>query len=422
MYPVERAQEALAQFGIRQVDIWLDGEGGALPILAARATSEEESALGSSPGEIRERIAAAIPVFSGERLGMPLVGPTGAFGYIEFFSPQKITLGVAAQLEAWSDDVALALSTERVAHELESPSRGAILVADDDANIRRLLLALLTRRGFRAAAVGNGADAFERAVADRPDLILLDYRMPILDGRDTAAKLRADARTRDIPIVMVTAQSGTEEKVAALEAGAQDYITKPFDPEELVARIAGHLRWRTLLAEPSVPLKPEPTHAAGVASTSAAAASPAAAAAAPAATASAPAPPVAGEEDAGWIAATHAEQLGRFAEALDLYLEEAERAERQLQHARAAIAFRSASAMAGRQQQPDLSNKLLRLAGKMYLQLAEDSKQGKEISDAYVSAAKCFLLAGNLQLAKKSVSIAESMTSVIGDDRPSSIL
>ena len=422
MYPVERAQEALAQFGIRQVDIWLEGEGGALPILAARATSEEESALGSSPSEIRERIAAATPVFSGERLGMPLVGPKGPFGYIEFFSAQKITLGMAAQLEAWSDDMALALSTERTAHELESPSRGAILIADDDTNIRRLLLALLTRRGFRATAVGNGADAFERAVADRPDLILLDYRMPILDGRDTAAKLRADARTRDIPIVMVTAQSGTEEKVAALEAGAQDYITKPFEPEELVARIAGHLRWRTLLAEPSVPLKPEPTHAAGVASTSAAAAPPATAAAPPAATASAPAPPVAGEEDAGWIAATHAEQLGRFAEALDLYLEEAERAERQLQYARAAIAFRSASAMAGRQQQPDLSNKLLRLAGKMYLQLAEDSKQGKDISEAYVGAAKCFLLAGNLQLAKKSVSIAESMTSVIGDDRPSSIL
>ncbi|MGC8484067.1 MAG: response regulator [Candidatus Baltobacteraceae bacterium] len=406
MYPVERAQEALAQFGIRQVDIWLDGDAGALPILAARATSEEESALGSSPSEIRERMTAAIPVFAGERLGMPLIGPHGVFGYIEFFSPQKITLGVAAQLEAWSDDVALAISTQRTAHELESPSRGSILIADDDANIRRLLLALLTRRGFHATAVGNGADAFERAVADRPDLILLDYRMPILNGRDTAARLRADARTRDIPIVMVTAQSGTEEKVAALEAGAQDYITKPFEPEELVARIAGHLRWRTLLAEPSAQPKPEPA---------------AAPRAAPAAVAATPAPPVAGDEDAGWIAATHAEQLGRFAEALDLYLEEAERAEHQLQYARAAIAFRSASAMAGRQQHPDLSNKLLRLAGKMYLQLAEESKQGKDISDAYVNAAKCFLLAGNLQLAKKSVSIAESMNSVIGDDHPSSI-
>ncbi len=408
MYPVERAQEALAQFGIRQVDIWLDGDAGALPILAARATTEEESALGSSPAEIRERITTAIPVFGGERLGMPLIGPNGAFGYIEFFSPQKISLGVAAQLEAWSDDVALAISTQRAAHDLESPSRGSILIADDDANIRRLLLALLTRRGFRASAVGNGADAFERAVEDRPDLILLDYRMPILNGRDTALRLRADPRTHAIPIVMVTAQSGTEEKVAALEAGAQDYVTKPFEPEELVARIAGHLRWRTLLAEPTAPKK-----------TAASAANPPASAApTPTATSS---PPVSGGEDAGWIAATHAEQLGRFSEALDLYLEEAERAERQLQYARAAIAFRSASAMAGRQQQPDLSNKLLRLAGKMYLQLAEDSKQGSDISDAYVSAAKCFLLAGNLQLAKKSVSIAESMTSVIADDRPSSI-
>ncbi len=405
MYPVERAQEALAQFGIRQVDIWLDGDAGALPILAARATTEEESALGSSPAEIRERITAAIPVFAGERLGMPLIGPNGAFGYIEFFSPQKISLGVAAQLEAWSDDVALAISTQRAAHDLESPSRGSILIADDDANIRRLLLALLTRRGFRASAVGNGADAFERAVEDRPDLILLDYRMPILNGRDTALRLRADPRTHDIPIVMVTAQSGTEEKVAALEAGAQDYVTKPFEPEELVARIAGHLRWRTFLAEPAAPQKaaPAPSPPASPSPTAA------------------PSPPVSGGEDAGWIAATHAEQLGRFSEALDRYLEEAERAECQMQYARAAIAFRSASAMAGRQQQPDLSNKLLRLAGKMYLQLAEDSKHGSDISDAYVNAAKCFLLAGNLQLAKKSVSIAESMTSVIADDRPSSI-
>ncbi|MHB1571870.1 MAG: hypothetical protein ACYC0H_22065, partial [Solirubrobacteraceae bacterium] len=142
---------------------------------------------------------------------------------------------------------------------------------------------------------------------------------------------------------------------------------------------------------------------------------------APLAAPSAPQSPTETGEDALWIAAAHAEQLGRYADALSLYLEEAERAEHRAQYARAAIAFRSASAMAGRQQHADLSNKLLRLAGKMYLTLAEDSKQGHDIADAYVNAAKCFLLAGNLQLAKKSVSIAESMTSVIADDRPSSL-
>ncbi|MDH2909985.1 MAG: response regulator [Candidatus Eremiobacteraeota bacterium] len=413
--PVERAQEALAKFGVRQVDIWLIGEPGAMPMLAARAANDAESALGSSPSAIRDRIAAAAPVFEGERFGAPLVGEAGAFGYVEFFNAQKLSLGVAAQLEAWCDDIALAFSAQRAAHDLESPSRGSILVADDDANIRRLLLALLERRGFHASAVGNGADACERAIVEHPDLILLDYRMPILDGRDTAIRLRSDPRTRDIPIIMVTAQSGTEEKVAALEAGAQDYVTKPFEPEELIARIASHLRWRSLFAEPEAP-------AAAAPATPPAAAAPATppAAAAPAAPPAAPSPVETGE-DALWLAASHAEQLGRYADALNLYLEEAERAEHRSQYARAAIAFRSASTIAGRQQHADLSNKLLRLSGKMYLTLAEESKQGNDISDAYVNAAKCFLLAGNLQLAKKSVSIAESMTSVIADDRPSSL-
>jgi len=405
----ERAREALAKFGLRQLDIWRSGEPGALPSLAARAENDPDVALGSSPAQIRDRIVAAVPVLEGERLGTPLVGANGPFGYVEFFNVGKISLGIAAQLEAWSDDIALALSAERVAHDMESPDRGSILIADDDANIRRLLLALLGRRGFRATAVGNGADACERAAAEHPDLILLDYRMPILDGRETAERLRSDPRTRDIPIIMVTAQSGTEEKVAALEAGAQDYMTKPFDPDELVARIASHLRWRSFFAEAAaspeqVVADPTPEPVAPSAEATSATRSPADTG-----------------EDALWIAAAHAEQLGRHADALSLYLEEAERAEHRAQYARAAIAFRSASAMAGRQQHADLSNKLLRLAGKMYLTLAEDSKQGHDIADAYVNAAKCFLLAGNLQLAKKSVSIAESMTSVIADDRPSSL-
>ncbi len=405
----ERAREALAKFGLRQLDIWQSGEPGAMPVLAARAANDSDAALGSSPAQIRDRIAAAVPVLEGERLGTPLVGADGPFGYVEYFNAGKISLGIAAQLEAWSDDIALALAAERVAHDMESPERGSILIADDDANIRRLLLALLGRRGFRATAVGNGADACERAAAEHPDLILLDYRMPILDGRETAERLRSDPRTRDIPIIMVTAQSGTEEKVAALEAGAQDYMTKPFDPDELVARIASHLRWRSFFAEAAaspeqVVADPTPEPVAPSAEATSATRSPADTG-----------------EDALWIAAAHAEQLGRYADALSLYLEEAERAEHRAQYARAAIAFRSASAMAGRQQHADLSNKLLRLAGKMYLTLAEDSKQGRDIADAYVNAAKCFLLAGNLQLAKKSVSIAESMTSVIADDRPSSL-
>jgi hypothetical protein len=119
-----------------------------------------------------------------------------------------------------------------------------------------------------------------------------------------------------------------------------------------------------------------------------------------------------------WTKAVEAAQLGKHREALALYLHEAERCDNAKMYPRAAIAYRSASVSAGQMRNLDLSNKLLRLAGKMYLSWAETSQDTKAIQEGYLNAARCFLSAGNLKLAKKSVDFAHSFESVIADDRP----
>ncbi len=129
-----------------------------------------------------------------------------------------------------------------------APSHGKIFIAEDDAATRMLLCAVLSRAGFAIRAFENGQLAFDAVQLEKPDVILLDWMMPVLDGRATVAKLKADDSTRGIPIVMLTTHSQIEERVVALETGVQDFLTKPFDPRELVARIDQQMRWRKILA------------------------------------------------------------------------------------------------------------------------------------------------------------------------------
>lgn len=111
-----------------------------------------------------------------------------------------------------------------------------------------LLCAVLSRVGFRARAFENGKLAIDAVHRERPDVILLDWMMPVMDGPRAVEVLKADVETRGIPIVMLTTQSQIEERVVALEAGVQDFLTKPFDPRELIARIDQQMRWRKMLA------------------------------------------------------------------------------------------------------------------------------------------------------------------------------
>ena len=109
-----------------------------------------------------------------------------------------------------------------------------LLIADDDPQILRALKVTLGARGYDIVTAGDGVEALDQAIAHHPDLIMLDLGMPELDGIDVIAGLRGWTQ---VPILVVSGRSGAIDKVEALDAGADDYVTKPFSMEELLARI-----------------------------------------------------------------------------------------------------------------------------------------------------------------------------------------
>lgn len=113
-----------------------------------------------------------------------------------------------------------------------------ILVADDEPHIRKLVSFTLGNRGYDVVEACDGGEAFERACAESPDIVLLDVMMPVMTGYEVLEKLKADDRTKEIPVVMLSAKSQQTEVQAGLARGAQEYICKPFTPKDLVQRIA----------------------------------------------------------------------------------------------------------------------------------------------------------------------------------------
>jgi len=114
-----------------------------------------------------------------------------------------------------------------------------ILVIDDEPQIRRVLRTTLTSQGYTVAEAKSGDEALETIRGERPDLILLDVNMPGRSGLETCREIRA---TGDVPIIMLTVRNTEKDKVLALDAGADDYVVKPFGSEELMARIRAALR------------------------------------------------------------------------------------------------------------------------------------------------------------------------------------
>lgn len=117
-----------------------------------------------------------------------------------------------------------------------------ILIVEDERDIVELLRYNLRKADFKVDAVRNGADALQRAIDKPPDLILLDLMLPEVDGLIVCRLLKNDPRTKKIPIVMLTAKTEESDRVTGLELGADDYITKPFSPREVVLRINAILR------------------------------------------------------------------------------------------------------------------------------------------------------------------------------------
>ncbi|MHB1355246.1 MAG: response regulator transcription factor [Anaerolineae bacterium] len=115
-----------------------------------------------------------------------------------------------------------------------------ILVVDDEKNIRELIKLYLSNAGYRVVNAGDGAEALRLAHTDKPDLMVLDLMLPQVDGFEVCRRLRREGN--DLPIIMLTARDDDVDKIVGLELGADDYLTKPFNPRELVARIKAVLR------------------------------------------------------------------------------------------------------------------------------------------------------------------------------------
>ena len=112
-----------------------------------------------------------------------------------------------------------------------------ILVCDDDPLLVDIVKFRLTARGYNVDVAADGGDALERVIAAKPDAIVLDCMMPVLDGLQVLRRLRENGETRDIPVIMLSARKQEADVVGALELGASDYMVKPFSPEELVVRL-----------------------------------------------------------------------------------------------------------------------------------------------------------------------------------------
>jgi DNA-binding response OmpR family regulator len=117
-----------------------------------------------------------------------------------------------------------------------------VLIADDDADIVRFVELNLRLEGFEVVVAGDGQDALDKALRLRPSIILLDTMMPRLDGYEVCARLRDTEAGHPIPVIMLTAKSLEADRAMALTAGADDWVTKPFDPADLVCRVKDRLR------------------------------------------------------------------------------------------------------------------------------------------------------------------------------------
>ena len=117
-----------------------------------------------------------------------------------------------------------------------------ILIADDDPVIQKLLAVNFEMEGYRVVTASDGAEALERVGSDHPDLAVLDVMMPKVDGLDVVRTLRADSTTCTMPIILLSAKAQAVDINRGLEAGADAYVTKPFDPAELLDKAAALIR------------------------------------------------------------------------------------------------------------------------------------------------------------------------------------
>lgn len=135
-----------------------------------------------------------------------------------------------------------------------SGESGKVLVIEDEQDVLDLLRYNLAKAGFSVEVARNGLEGLKAARAASPDVVVLDLMLPEMRGEDVCRELKSDPATAGLPVIMLTAKAQAEERIAGLELGADDYVTKPFSPRELVLRIEGLLR-RTRATGPGEKLR-----------------------------------------------------------------------------------------------------------------------------------------------------------------------
>jgi two-component system response regulator ResD len=138
--------------------------------------------------------------------------------------------------------------------ERPAATRGSILVVDDEPTIAEVVARYLTRAGFETRTAADGPSALAAATARRPDLVVLDIMLPGLDGLEVMRRLHRDAAER-VPVILLTAKGEESDRLVGLRQGADDYIVKPFSPQELVARVEAVLRRAERRPEAEKPLR-----------------------------------------------------------------------------------------------------------------------------------------------------------------------
>jgi len=133
------------------------------------------------------------------------------------------------------------LDLEDLGLRLELDRDPVVMVVEDVATSLHLLGTILRERGYQVITASDGPAALERVRETPPDLVLLDIEMPGMDGYEVCLRLKAEASTREVPVVFLTSRTGTEDILRGFRCGGQDYVTKPFQPMELLARVHTHV-------------------------------------------------------------------------------------------------------------------------------------------------------------------------------------
>ncbi|MFH1311879.1 MAG: response regulator [Candidatus Eisenbacteria bacterium] len=121
-------------------------------------------------------------------------------------------------------------------------SRGKVLVVDDEEYIQHILNFSFGAEGYEVVTAADGEEAIAKARNEKPDIIVLDIMMPKMDGYEACRKLKADPKTKDIPVILLTAKGRDVDRKLGTEAGADDYVVKPFSPGRLIERVEGMMK------------------------------------------------------------------------------------------------------------------------------------------------------------------------------------